>query len=71
MLPCKLKLTGLNDSVVRPVFSVQVFIRILMVIFLFSRVFLSERLVLYCSNGGSLKISLSKDYCCTNCHLFG
>ena len=70
MLPCKLRLTGLNDSVVRPVFSAQVFIRISMVIFLFSRVFLSERLVLYGSNGGYLRISLSNDCCCTKCHLF-
>ena len=70
MLPCKLRLTGLNDSVVRPVLSVQVFIRISMVIFLFSRVFLSERPVLYGNNGGSLRISLSNDCFCTNCHLF-
>ena len=78
MLPCKLRLTGLNDSVVRPVFSVLatnvctklhgIFGFLALVIIFLSRVCLSEHFFLY-DIIGSLRISLSYSCCCTKCHL--
>ena len=75
MLPCKLGLTSLNDSVVRPAFSVlaaNVYTKLhgifgflaLAIIFL-SRARLSEPLFLY----GFLRIPLSSGCCCTKCDL--
>ena len=78
MLPCKLGLTGLNDSVVRPVFSVlaaNVYTKLhgifgflaLAIIFL-SRTRLSEPLFLY-GIIGFLRIPLSNGCCFTKCDL--
>ena len=75
MLPCKLRLTCLNVSVVRPVFSVlatNVYTKhhgfLALVIIFLSRVCLSEHLFLY-DVIGSLRISLSNGCCCTKYHL--
>ena len=78
MLPCKLRLTGLNDSVVRPVFSLLatnaytkllgIFGFLALVIIFRSRICLSEHFFLY-DIIGSLRISLSNGCCCTKCHL--
>ena len=78
MLPCKLRLTGLNDSVVRPVFSALatnvctklhgIFGFLALVIIFLSRVCLSEHFFLY-DIISSLRISLSNSCCCTKCHL--
>ena len=78
MLPCKLGLTGLNDFVVRPVFSLlaaNVYTKLhgifgflaLAIIFL-SRARLSEPLFLY-GIIGLLRIPLSNGCCCTKCDL--
>ena len=78
MLPCKLKLTCLNDSVVRPVFSVLatnvytklhgIFGFLALVIIFLSRVCLSEHLFLH-NVIGSLRISHGNGCCCTICDL--
>ena len=78
MLPCKLRLTGLNDSVVRPVFSLLatnaytkllgIFGFLALVIIFRSRICLSEHFFLY-DIIGSLRISLSNGCYCTKCHL--
>ena len=78
ILPCKLKLTCLNDSVVRPVFTVLatnvytklhgIFGFLALVIIFLSRVCLSEHLFLH-NVIGSLRISHGNGCCCTICDL--
>ena len=78
MLPCKLKLTCLNDSVVRPVFTVLatnvytklhgIFGFLALVIILLPQVCLSEHFFLD-DIIGSLRISLSYGCCCCKYHL--
>ena len=73
MLPCKLGLAGVNDSVLRPVFSVLVTsVYTITYYFRFSRLrdnFAIASPFLYDIVGDSVKISLSNGCCCTKCHL--
>ena len=78
MLPCKLGLTGPNDSVVCRTFSVivtSVYTTLTMsdfpafVIIFLSLVCLSKRPFLYDVISGSLKTSLNNGCCCAKCHL--
>ena len=76
--PCKLRLTCLNNSVVRPVFSVLaanvytklhgIFGFLARVTIFLSGVCLSEHFFLY-GMIGSLRISLSNGCCCPKCRL--
>ena len=77
-IPCKFRLTCLNDSVVRPVFSVlaaniytklhSIFGFLARVTIFLSGVCLSKHFFLY-DMIGSLRISLSNGCCCPKCHL--